>query len=226
MRGELSSSSGKGWLATVVAAIGIVVVSLWIFDSLKAPKVKTAPVAENKSAPVTEKKSEDPVATPGRDEVFKIPLLLPGETCARAIEVFGKPTEEDQLGLSWKKSDLSIAVDKGPKCVLNGTLIWVGAGHKALTQDGVILGMSTLADAERILRPYIDKDSESVDAPEGNWRATISIRPAPDARYKVSYRADLSQKTADRMGRDPVFDDFRNLPVTEYGLDIADLAER
>jgi len=216
--------SGKRWLVALAAAIGIVFVSLLAFERLKTPEDNTVALDENKSVPVLQNKTEVEVATPLQAEMYKIPVLLPGETCAKAIEVFGNPTEENQYGLSWKKSNISIAADKGPKCVLNGILVWVGAGQKALTQDGVILGKSTLADAERSLRPYIDKDSESVDAPEGNWRAMISIRPAPHARYKVTYRADLSQKTADRMSRDPVFDDFRDVPVTEYDLDIAGLA--
>lgn len=217
MRNE--ANSWKRWLAALVASIGIVLVSLWGAHELRAPKAKAASAANDKSASVVENEPTVSVQTPAQNELYKVPVLLPGETCARAMELFGKPTEENQFGLTWNKPDLLIAADKGPKCVLNGIGITVEGLRKALTPEGMILGTTTLADAERILGPHLAKNSESVEAPEGNWDAMISFRPATDARYKITYRAFLGRETADRMSRDPVFDDFRMLPVTQYDLD-------
>ena len=99
------------------------------------------------------------------------------------------------------------------KCVITGIDVEVKPGHRAITSDGITLGLDTVADAERILQLRIKVDSESVEAPEGNWDAMISVSPTSNVPFKTIYRALLKKDAADRMSHDPAFDDFRNLPM-------------
>jgi hypothetical protein len=86
--------------------------------------------------------------------------------------------------------------------------------------------LDKFSDVERILQQRIRNDSESIEAPEGNWAATITVDPGPDLALpnfpiRVTYRVALSPEVNDRIdqsGREPVLDDFRSLSVQEYRL--------
>lgn len=198
------------WLTAVFVVVFIGLL-FWKFNALKASMSATVPASA---------KTQSPVTTQPATEVPQLPVLLPGETCDKATEALGEPQKQDEFVRTWREKDFTVYASVDSKCVLTSIAITVETGHKVRTADGVTLGMSTLANAERILRPRIKGDSESVEAPEGNWAAMISIGPAPDVPYKVTYRAALKQGAADQMSHDPVFDDFRNLPVSDYSLEM------
>jgi hypothetical protein len=214
-------ASGKKWFAAIFAVVAFAgfAMVVWNVRAHKASSSSTTTITQKETAvPSTSPK-------PAEEVVPQVPKLYPGDTCEKAISVLGKPTEENQYVLTWQKIDFRVTAAKDSKCVLTDVGTQAEFGHRVLTDDGVILGVSTLADAERILQPRIKEDSESVEAPEDNWSAMISIGPTLNAPYKVTYRADLKPGAADRMSHDPVFDDFRNLPVNEYSLEMVAPAE-
>jgi len=155
-------------------------------------------------------------------EAVRIPLLRPGETCQEASEALGKPTEEDEYSRSWKKQDFLVTATANSTCRLTSVEVSVAMGHVALTNDGITLGQSTLSDAERILGTRIGEGSESVEAPEGNWVGVVQVGPLPSVPYKITYRAPLPHGEADLMKRDPIFNDFKALPITEYSVEMSD----
>jgi hypothetical protein len=209
------SSSRRNWYATAIVVVCLcVAIPLWkTRNSVKSYK----PVAE----PHSDVKAKAPIApNEASAEPARIPALIPGDTCDKAGEALGKPTEENQYFRSWKKQDFLITATADSACHLTSIEISVPAGHEALTVDGITLGRSTLADAEHILGKRLTEGSESVEAPEGNWVGILQLDPSPDMPYKASYRAPLALDKARAMNHDPVFSDFRSLPVTEYSLEM------
>jgi hypothetical protein len=90
--------------------------------------------------------------------------------------------------------------------------------------DGLILGATTLADAEKILRKPLIEPSESVEAAEGHWSATLHLGPVPGMPFKAAYSTGFDDK-ADAMNHDPTISDFRDLPITGYSLEMTAPAE-
>ena len=209
--------SSVKWIsvALVVAVLATAAVAIWNVRIRKADNLPTTTISQK----VTAATSSSP--TPAEGVVSQVPRLVPGDTCERATELYGKPTEKDEYGGTWATADVKAFVGANSKCVITGIDVEVKAGHRAITSDGIKLGLDTVADVERILQSRIKADSESVEAPEGNWDAMISVGPTPDFPYKTTYRAKLDSKKVDRMNRDPSFDDFRGQVVTEYSLEQA-----
>lgn len=203
------------WLGAVLAFI-VLVASAAMIWSAHARKVPSSPTAT-----IPQKEIAIPGSRLTDGKVSQVAKLLPGDTCERATELYGKPTEKDEYGGTWETQDLKVFVGANSKCVITGIDVEVKSDHHAITLDGIRLGVDTVADAERILQPRINGDSESVEAPEGNWDAMISIGPTTNFPYQTIYRAKLDAKMVDQLNRDPVFDDFRGRFVTEYSLDSA-----
>ena len=155
-------------------------------------------------------------------EPAQIPPLIPADTCDKASHLLGKPTQEGEYFRSWKKEDFLLTATADLACHLTSIEVSVPTGQKALTVDGITLGATTLADSEHILGNRLTDGSESVEAPEGNWVGILQLGPSPDKPYKVSYRAPLTLGKVEALGHDPVFSDFRSLPVTEYSLEMVD----
>lgn len=152
-------------------------------------------------------------------EHTRLPDLLPGTTCAQALNVLGRPEEDGDYTMFWKKRGFEVTVGKNSACVLTGIEFRVVDGYSVVTNDGVALGKSTLAEADRILSSR--NGAKSTESPEGNWAATITLSPSSKFLFKTTYRAVFAPGVAEKMGRDPEFDDFRNIDVTEYSLEIA-----
>ena len=212
---SVERSSRRYWYANAIAlaclggALGI-----WkAHNSVKLGEQEGVPPSHKSALPIPKEVSFEPT---------QIPNLIPGDTCDKAGEALGKPTEEDQYFRSWKKPDFLLTATADSACHLTSIEISVPTGHKALTVDGITLGASTLADSERILGNGLTEGSESVEAPEGNWVGILQLDPSPGKPYKVSYRAPLALGKAEALGHDPVFSDFRSLPVTEYSVEMVD----
>jgi hypothetical protein len=209
------SKSAVRWAAAifVVAVVSAIVLVIWNAHIQKS----TAP---NKLSNV---ENTAPAATPGSltavTNVSQIPKVVPGDTCEDAERALGKPIEKDNFSRTWKKRDFVITATADSTCHLTGISIAVTTGHKVLTADGIILGATTLADAEKILRKPLAEPSESVEAAEGHWSATLQLGPAPRMAFKAAYSA-YSDK-ADALNRAPTISDFRDLPITQYSLDVA-----
>jgi hypothetical protein len=200
----------KSVLGVFVATCLAVV--LW-YVIIARPKTASPEPAPAKRHPTT-------VAKQPFSGISQIPELLPGATCEKAIEVFGRPTEESEYVLSWDKENFEVIAAKNSRCILTSIEARVQAGHTARTADGVTLGATSVADAERMLRSRIMNDSEAVEAPEGNWAATITLGPDVSYPYKSTYRSVLGHGVADGTKRDPVFGDFRSLTVSEHSLEM------
>jgi hypothetical protein len=132
----------------------------------------------------------------------------------------GRPSEENTYVLFWENQDLEVSAAKSSECALTSIEFRVKVGREAVTDDGVVLGKTTVAEGQRILQPRMGAESESVEAPEGNWEALIVLTPRPGFSYKGTYRAFLSERQAGLLSHDPVFDDFRLLPVMGYGVEM------
>jgi hypothetical protein len=155
----------------------------------------------------------------GRPGIPDLPVLLPGATCKQALELLGRPTEESEYVNLWTEHDFELTAAKNSKCVLTGIEVRVADSHYALTRDGVALGEDTITDAEPVLRFRMGADSESVEAPEGNWKATITLDRKPGFAFTSTCGAILPGVSIDRMDRDPVFDDFRSRRIAEFSLE-------
>ena len=134
----------------------------------------------------------------------------------------GKPSTKDQYGITWKKKGFEVAAGTTPDCILTNVSVFVSPGHTVATQDGIVLGKTTVADLERIFKPRIAPNAESIDAPEGEWELNIELKATPEIPYKESYSTFLHQKPSERSkveASDPVLADFQNLPVTSYSVD-------
>lgn len=158
---------------------------------------------------------------PTAEEWVKVQELFPGDTCDKASALLGVPDEKDQFVRTWRKKDFTVFASTNPNCVLSGVGVTVVPRHTAITRDGITLGASTIADAERILRSRLTDSSESVEAPEDNWDAMLVLDPTSTFPYKTVYRAKLDSKKVTQMNRDPKFDDFRGQVITEYSLELA-----
>jgi len=206
----MSFGTRTKWLAAIFFVALIVLLS-WKFKASKAPKSVAVPVsAKNAQAP----------SDHNLGAVSQIPLLVPGNTCERASDLYGRPTEKDGFGGTWEKQDFKVFIGADSKCVITGIDVEVKPGHHTMTPDGVVLGLNTVADVERILGSRISASSESVEGPEGIWEAKITFAPEPGSSYKATYIATLKPETANQMNRDPVFADFRPVTVSGYGLDM------
>jgi len=196
------------WLAAIFF-IALIVLLFWKFKVLKTPK--SVPI------PVSAKNAQTP-SDHNLGAVSRVPLLVPGDTCAKADKTLGKPMEEDKYSRSWKSQDFFITASIDSDCHLTGVGITVLEGHKGLTVDGVTLGSSTLADAEKMLGKRLTEGSESVEAGEGHWAASLELNVAAGMPYSAAYRAYMADDKAEAMNRYPIFSDFRDLPITQYSL--------
>lgn len=211
------TKSRTRWIGAVfaVAVIAAIAWAIWNVRSHKATP-PTATVAESRE-PVASRATQPIVG-----EVGSIPKFLPGETCEKVTAVLGEPSTKDQYGITWKKQDFEVAAGATPDCVLTSVIVFVSPGHTIATQDGIVIGKTTVADIERIFKARIAPNSESIDAPEGEWELNIELKATPEAPYQESYSTFLHQKPSERNkveARDPVLADFENLPVTSYSVD-------
>jgi hypothetical protein len=207
------SSSRRYWYALGIVILFLcVAIPLWKFHDAARPgrvepssgtRPKVEIVAKNLSSKLT-----------------RLPLLLPGDTCDKADGELGKPVEEDKFSRTWETNGFIITAATDSACHLTTIAISVLPGHKAITADGITLGESTLADAEKVAgKPLIER-SESVEAAEGHWVGTIQFSAAPGTPFTAAYSAYLSSDKSDAMNHDPLIDDFRNLPITHYNLEM------
>jgi len=199
-------------------AVAIVVVSLCVVIPLWKSGISAKPSRVEPSFGTTPKVELFPKNS--SSELARVPVLLPGDTCEKAEGALGKPMEEDEYSRTWKKQDFMITATTDSACHLTGISIAVIKGHKALTVDGVTLGATTLADAEKILKKPLIEPSESVEAAEGHWSATLQLGPVPGMPFKTAYSAYSDE--ADAMHHDPTMSDFRDLPITQYNLAVVD----
>jgi hypothetical protein len=211
------SKSGMRWIgaALTVVVVAAVAWAIWNVRSHKATS-PTGAIAQNK--PAMASPSQQPLA----GEVASIPKFLPGETCEKVTEILGKPSTKDQYGSTWKKQGFEVAAGTTPDCILTNVSVFVSPGHTVATQDGIVIGKTTVADIERIFKARIAPSSESIDAPEGEWELNIELQATPEAPYKETYSTFLHQKPSERSkveARDPVLADFQSLPVTSYSVD-------
>jgi hypothetical protein len=205
----MSFGTRTKWLTAIFVVI-FIALFVWKFNAPRAPKSVAVPA----SAKSIQAPSDQNLGAASR-----IPILVPGDTCERASDLYGRPTEKDEFGGTWEKQDFKAFIGANSKCVITGIDVEVKPGHHTTTPDGIVLGLNTVADAERILRSRISVGSESVEGPEGIWEAKITFAPEPGSSYKASYIAILKPETASQMNRDPVFADFRSVTVSGYGLD-------
>jgi septal ring-binding cell division protein DamX len=210
-------AQGKKLLMAIfaVVALVVIVVVIWKVRAHKAFNSSTTTIVQKE----TSVSSSSP--KPAEGVAPQIPNLVPGDTCEKASEVYGDSSEKDEHDRTWRKRDFEVFVGLDSRCVITSEEVAIVTGHTALTPDGVMLGKSTLADVERILLSHGQETSESVDAPEGDWEAVVERRPTQDASYTTVYRATLNPKAVNHLKRDPVFADFRDVPVSGYGLQIA-----
>lgn len=152
------------------------------------------------------------------NESDRVPALLPGDTCDKAGASLGNPMEQDKFSRTWKTQAFIITAATDSDCHLTDIAISVLPGHKALTLDGITLGASTLAEAEKILEKPLIEPSESVETAEGHWSATLQLDPVPGMPFKTVYSAYSDE--ADAMNHAPTISDFRTLPITEYSLEM------
>jgi hypothetical protein len=218
------SKTAMRWGAAIFAVVVLaaVVLVIWNTRAHKSTAQNNAPnnftKAEN-AAPAAK-----PSSLPALANVSQIPKLVPGDTCEEAEKALGKPVEKDKFSRTWETRDFVITATTDSTCHLTGISIAVTTGHKALTVDGIVLGATTLADAEKTLRKSLVEASESVEAAEGHWSATLRFGPAPGMPFKAAYSTGFDDK-ADAMNHDPTISDFRDLPITGYSLDMAASAE-
>jgi hypothetical protein len=208
------AKSAMRWGAAIfaVAVLVTVVLVIWNARAHKSTAPNNLTKAEN-SAPAAK-----PSSLPALANVSQIPQLAPGDTCEKAEKALGKPMEKDTFSRTWETQDFVITATTDSACHLTGVSIAVTTGHKALTVDGIILGATTLADAEKILRKPPVEPSESVEAAEGHWSATLQLGPAPGMPFTAAYSAYIACDKADAMNHDPLISDFKDLPITQYNL--------
>ena len=211
------TKSRTRWIgaAFAVAVIAAIAWAVWNVRSYKSTP-PTATVAQNKAPAAI------PTPQPIAGEDTSIPKFLPGETCEKVTGILGVPSTKDQYGMTWKKQGFEIAAGTTPDCVLTNVSVFVSPGHTIATQDGIVIGKTTMADIERIFKARIASNSESIDAPEGEWELNIELQATPEVPYKESYSTFLHQKPSERTkveASDPVLADFQNLPVTSYSVD-------
>jgi len=214
------SKTAMRWGAATFAVVVLVaaVLVIWNARAHKSTAPNNFTKAEN-AAPAAKPSSLRALAN-----VSQIPKVVPGDTCEEAERALGKPMEKDKFSRTWQTLDFVITATTDSTCHLTGISIAVTTGHKALTVDGIVLGATTLADAEKILRKSSVEPSESVEAAEGHWSATLHLGPVPGRPFKASYSTGLDDK-ADAMNHDPTISDFRDLPITRYSLDMATPAD-
>jgi hypothetical protein len=203
------------WIGAVFAAAFLTVIAVVIFN-VRSRREATPP-----SPSSVANKSLGAGSSSQAGAAAQIPKLVPGETCEKAVELYGAPNEKDQFVQTWRTRDYTVYASRNSECLLTSIEVAVEPGHKAITEDGITLGKDTLADAKRILKPRFSDSSESVDAPEGNWEGLITLGPASTAQYTVIYRAKFDSKKADQLRRDPNFDDIQGQIVTGYSLELA-----
>jgi hypothetical protein len=211
------SKSGIRWIGAALTFVVVVAIAwaVWNVRSHKATS-QTGAIAQNK--PAMASLSQQPLA----GKVAPIPKFLPGETCEKVTEIFGKPSTKDQYGSTWKKQGFEVAAGTTPDCILTNVSVFVSPGHTVATQDGIVIGKTTVADIERIFKARIAPSSESIDAPEGEWELNIELQATPETPYKETYSTFLHQKPSERSkveASDPVLADFQNLPVTSYSVE-------
>jgi hypothetical protein len=204
------SSSRRYWSAAAIVALSLcVAIPIWKSrDSVKPARVDPRPDTNPKVEIV-------PKVLPSGPE--GIPALLPGDTCDKAEGVLGKPTEEDKYSRSWEKQDFSVGGTTDSTCHLTGISITVTTGHKVLTVDGITLGATTLADAEKILGKSL-VEFESVESAEAHWSATLHLGSTLGMPFETAYCAYSDE--VDALNRDPTIRDFRDLPITQYNLEM------
>ena len=218
------AKSAMRWGAAIfaVAVLATVVLVIWNVRAHKSTAPNNTPnnltKGEN-TAPVAK-----PSSLPALANVSQIPKVVPGDTCEEAEKALGKPMEKDKFSRTWETQDFVITATTDSTCHLTYISIGVTIGHKALTVDGITLGATTLADAEKILRKQLIEPSESVEAAEGHWSATLQLGPVPGISFKTAYSTGFDDKT-DAMNHDPTISDFRDLPITGYSLGMVDPAD-
>ena len=214
-------SSGKKWFAAIFAVVAVagIAMAVWNVRAHKASSSSTTTIAQKETAV----QSTSP--KPAEEIVSQFPKFVPGDTCEKASEALGPPTETHDDVRTWRQRDFAVFVGIDSKCQITGEEFSIETGHTVLTPDGVTLGKSTLADVERILQARIKMDSETVDAPEDHWEAMISVGPTPNFPFQTTYRANLDENKVGQMSRDPVFDDFRGQIVTDYSINLAPPAQ-
>jgi hypothetical protein len=196
-------------LATLVIAVSVVV---WATTSPSAAKFNPMNLFAGKGGLLA-------AAGP----VVQLPPILPDDTCERAGSMLGAPVEQDEYGRVWAVKDFQLAVVTDVGCNITGTTVWVEDKQQAETVDKIVLGKTTYSEAEKILKPRMKDDSEWIDlADEGIWEASIELDPTPAFPYKVIYRSDLPPEVEAKIKGDLDFPDFKNLPMTEYSIDLAD----
>lgn len=217
MSHEVKAAMRWGLAIFAVAPVATIALVIW-----NAPVHKST--APNK---LTSAESSGPAAKAGTlpavTNVSQIPQVVPGDTCEKAEKVLGKPMEEDKFSRTWETQDFVITAVTDSACHLTDIGISVITGHKALTVDGIILGTTTLAAAEKILGKHLAEPSESVEEAEGNWSATLHLGTVPAMPFKAAYGAYIASDDADAMNHYPTISDFRGLPITDYSLEMVDL---
>lgn len=209
-----TSKSAMRWIGSAVAVV-VFAAAIFMTVNFYAHKGGTQRALQSTALPTGANHQPKP------EEAPKVPKLVPGDTCEKASELYGRPDQMDQFVRTWRKKDFTVYASGDSKCVLTSIVVTVEPGHKAQTEDGITLGRNSLADVERILQPRLKNASESVDAPEGNWEGIITLEPTSTTPYTATYRAKLDSGKAEEMNRDPNFDDVQGQIVTEYGLDLA-----
>lgn len=207
------------WYAFTIIVVSLcIAISIWkVHTSVRTTKLETCSDVHPTIQIVPRELHADPDA---------IPALLPGDTCETAERTLGKPTEKDEFYRMWKTHNFVVTVTTSPDCHLTGISISVLSGHKALTADGVRLGDSTLADVEKLPGKPLAGRSESVEAAEGHWVGRLQFDPAPEMPFTAAYSAPLADGKAETMDHDPVISDFRDVPITQYSVDLIDPKRR
>jgi len=207
------SHSRNYWYALAIVAVFLcIAISLWTTRNSVKPDKLEPRSDTNPKVEIVPKESSSGVG--------RVPALLPGDTCDKAGESLGKPMEKDKFSRTWRTQDFVITAATDSDCHLTAIAISVLAGHKALTVDGITLGESTLADAEKVPGKPLTERSESVEAAEGHWVGTLQFGPASGMPFTAAYSAHLASGKAEAMNHDPLISDFRDLPITQYNLEM------
>jgi hypothetical protein len=211
--------SAMRWGVAIFAVIVVSAITLIIWNARAYKSTAPSKLIQAENTVPTAKPGPLPAVT----NASQVPKVVPGETCEEAEKALGKPMEKDEFSRTWQTQDFVISATTDTTCHLTDIGITVIKGHKALTADGIILGATTLADAEKILRKQLAEPSESVEAAEGHWLATLHLAPGPGMPFKAAYGAYIASDEADAMPHDPTISDFRDLPITQYNLEMVDL---
>jgi hypothetical protein len=94
-------ASRKKWFAAIFAVVAVAGIAMvvWNVRAHKASSSSTTTIAQKEVAvPSTSPK-------PAEEVVPQIPKLVPGDTCERATELYGKATEKDEFGGTWESRD-------------------------------------------------------------------------------------------------------------------------